>query len=475
MFSIAWQYLAGSAFAAAIEDRTTPEWPPHPDRVFQALVAAWGERGSDANERAALEWLEALGEPEVGAPSGDAVSPAAARKVYVPVNDNLKAPEAPWPKRKERYFPSSLVGDGVCFLRWPDAHLSAHQEALSRLVRNVTYIGHSSSLVRMWLDPTPPEPTWVPATRARGVELHLRVPEPGRLAALIRDFGDNDKNNFRRPRMSGWAPYRRAAPAHTLSGDLSGRVVLLRRVAGVALQANHALGLCAGLRSRLIAQARDAGVRALVSGHAAGGMALATPHVAYFPVPFVGHEHADGHLMGIAIALPRDVTADEEQAVIEALARAMSQETDARELSLSDGSLVTFAVEDRPAPPLALRPATWVHAATTWTTATPIVLGRQAPRRHPDRDAFAREQIALCCEQVGLPRPVEVRVGDVAMLLGAPHAAAFPALPTKAGLQRRHLHAWLRFEVPVEGPVLLGAGRYRGYGLCRPINDKGQQ
>lgn len=26
-------------------DRTEPEWPPHPDRVFMALVAAWGESG----------------------------------------------------------------------------------------------------------------------------------------------------------------------------------------------------------------------------------------------------------------------------------------------------------------------------------------------------------------------------------------------------------------------------------------------
>jgi CRISPR-associated protein Csb2 len=31
------------------------------------------------------------------------------------------------------------------------------------------------------------------------------------------------------------------------------------------------------------------------------------------------------------------------------------------------------------------------------------------------------------------------------------------------------LHVWLRFDCPVAGPVILGAGRFMGYGLCKPI------
>lgn len=471
MFAIAWQYLTGSAGAAAIDDRGKCEWPPHPDRVFQALVAAWGERGEDPAERRALEWLEALGEPEITAPYGDAVSPAAARKTYVPVNDQANGLTQ---ARKERYFPAALVGVDVCVLRWPGADATAHQVELTRLARNVTYVGHSSSLVRMWLESAPAEPTWVPAIPLRAIDVYLRVPEQGRLATLIRDFGAGGES-WRRPRVASWVPYRLAAPANTVSGHFTGRVIILRRVAGAHVQVNHALALCAGLRSRLIAHATNANIRELVSGHAASGAPLETPHVAYFPVPFVGHPHADGHVMGLALAMPQHLSAEEEYGVIQALARAMPQATAALELRLADGSLVSFVVEDRPAPPFALRPATWGRAATTWTTTTPIVLGRQAPRRHPDRDAFAQKQVALCCEQVGLPCPTEVRIGEVGMLVGVPHAAAFPALPTKAGLQRRHVHAWLRFDLPVEGPVLLGAGRFRGYGLCRPVDLEGQQ
>jgi len=53
--------------------------------------------------------------------------------------------------------------------------------------------------------------------------------------------------------------------------------------------------------------------------------------------------------------------------------------------------------------------------------------------------------------------------------LGAPASHQFPRLARKDGSECRHTHAILIFDRPVVGPVLLGAGRYRGYGLCRPL------
>jgi CRISPR-associated protein Csb2 len=47
--------------AATPNRREEAEWPPHPDRLFQSLVAAWGrDENPDDEERAALEWLEEL-------------------------------------------------------------------------------------------------------------------------------------------------------------------------------------------------------------------------------------------------------------------------------------------------------------------------------------------------------------------------------------------------------------------------------
>jgi CRISPR-associated protein Csb2 len=31
-------------------------------------------------------------------------------------------------------------------------------------------------------------------------------------------------------------------------------------------------------------------------------------------------------------------------------------------------------------------------------------------------------------------------------------------------------HAVIRFAEPVDGPVILGAGRFTGLGLCRPLS-----
>lgn len=50
-----------------------------------------------------------------------------------------------------------------------------------------------------------------------------------------------------------------------------------------------------------------------------------------------------------------------------------------------------------------------------------------------------------------------------------PPAPSFPRLPRKDGSLCRHAHAILVFAERVVGPLLLGAGRYRGYGLCRPV------
>ena len=37
--------------------------------------------------------------------------------------------------------------------------------------------------------------------------------------------------------------------------------------------------------------------------------------------------------------------------------------------------------------------------------------------------------------------------------------------------EHRHTHVIAEFDRPVIGPVLIGAGRYRGYGLLRPLHE----
>lgn len=82
--------------------------------------------------------------------------------------------------------------------------------------------------------------------------------------------------------------------------------------------------------------------------------------------------------------------------------------------------------------------------------------------------------IRACCVRVGLPEPSEVTLTPVSAHQGTPPSHAYPRLRRKDGSERRHTHAVLVFDQPVRGPILLGAGRYRGYGLCRAI-DSGER
>ena len=86
--------------------------------------------------------------------------------------------------------------------------------------------------------------------------------------------------------------------------------------------------------------------------------------------------------------------------------------------------------------------------------------------------------VATACTHVGLPEPVEIELHAHAAVRGAPSAQrrarapiwsdwSFPPGSWLAGRPRRHVV--LRFEQPVRGPVLIGAGRYQGLGLCLPL------
>ena len=61
------EYLQHVSYAAKYNSPDEPEWPPHPDRVFMALVDAWGVAGRSAAGADALRWLESQEPPEIAA------------------------------------------------------------------------------------------------------------------------------------------------------------------------------------------------------------------------------------------------------------------------------------------------------------------------------------------------------------------------------------------------------------------------
>ena len=486
MFALQWEYLTGRAVARAYHGGkigTDPEWPPHPDRVFQALVAAWGALGEPQAEAAALQWLESLKAPGLYAPDAPEESRSGAETVHVPTNDKTAA-GAGFHVRKARTFPSVLLPEGggtspsgrsfaACALVWPDAtseDAARFREAFVRLCEAVTHIGHSRSLVRMWVGAEDlPEPNYLPSEDGRG-RVFLRIPKEGRFDALCSAYAGGGEA-WRRPSAAPYQSY--VIPAPQKNGPEYGlfdpRLVILRRVGGNALTLLQTLPFTDALRGTLLKAAEGVG-KELISGHPEGdGTPTKRPHVAFVPLPFVGAEYADGHLLGFALAFPRGLSLEEEETIWEAFTRSLDPEKDTLSLVAGAAGACELVPEERPVRPFSLRERTWCDQSAEWASVTPLVLDRLPPRRHQDFDQWAAGQIVEACARQNLPSPARIEVGSVSFVRGVPPARNFPCLKRKDGLRRWHTHARIVFSEPVAGPLLLGAGRFRGYGFFRPV------
>lgn len=535
MFAIGLHYLHGWAMASADGPaKQRAEWPPHPERVFSAFAAAFFESDQDPSERAALEWLEQL--PPPGLVASDHV-PRTAVVHFVPVNDAVVGRVHDLPSdlkslrtsgldvvpehrsRQARTWPVAIPVDPHVTLVWPDAEAGVHRPALDALCARVTHVGHSASLVLARVEETPAPATLLP-TRGPAT-CRLRVPGPGRLdylerscnhdavvawadlsaaieaqraavkrsrgkakkalqatlddleARLVRDFPAGAPSS-RRPEPGLWQGYTRPQPpvqAPPASSHFDPRLVVLS-VRGPRIGLETTLQVTDALRNTLL-KACPLPIPEWVSGHTADGRPSQAPHVAVLPLPFVGSAHADGHLLGLALALPRDVDPAEAARVLEPLL--FDDQGLPGVIRLFDGRWFECeaSLEERETPPWNLRAEAWTGPADRWATVTPVVLDRH--HDGPDRWRHAEDTVAEACAHVGLPRPEEVTLHDTSLFAGAPRSPDLPRIRRRRdGGGMHQVHAVLRFPTAVSGPVLLGAGRYRGYGLCRPAPTGGR-
>jgi CRISPR-associated protein Csb2 len=552
MFALGIDFITGVAVMTDTASREKAEWPPHPARVFMALVAVHYETkplpedGSDAKEawsleRAALEWLEGQSAPQMNWPEA---SPRDVVKVYVPVNDagvpqnparvkesEMRAALGVMPdqrSRQERTFPTLHIdGEGPgrhVYLRWPNAEPSTKiLAALTKLALKVTRIGHSSSLVLVWVSQAEAltarayEPNAKATKTHRGVQ--LRVPAPGFLAELDQIFNADEIDAFfdlsdaiatgkgkakeqakaayeehfgtvwnrsagapvrLRPSLGRTAHYSRMdEPAdRVVTSSFDSELLVLTKQEGPVLGLESTAALTAALRGYLLQGGESK--PEWFTGHSAPGLPSTGGHMALLPLAFVGAEHADGHILGLAVAFPRAVPTAERAICLRG--RLFGPSGDELEPELQMGKLGTWTLrrEERSLPPMALRSATWCEPSFVWASVTPVVLDRhpkhdQQTERAQWRDEVAAS-IALSCERQGLPKPELIDVDKTPWHRGAPRSrpgpSGMPWLPGKEGTApRQQVHVLIRFPCEVQGPLILGAGRFRGYGFCKPLGS----
>jgi CRISPR-associated protein Csb2 len=501
------QYLTGRSVASSPATLREPEWPPHPGRVFMAMAATYFETSGDEYEREALEWLEEAGAPAVSASNHQ---PRSFVETYVPVNDKLDANSGSALRaRQPRSFATTRPERDCVYLTWTTEIPTSLRPALERLCSKVTRIGHSSSLVQMWLAGEEEETTgeWLPQDLSS--EARMRIAEPGTFNYLRREFNQealdgyqglsellecaNGKERARlrrqiaenfpqgppranRPRLARWQGYarvnRQPAEFETLRGPFDRDLIVLTKNEGGTLGLETTLQLTSALRDAAMKAAGD-GVPEWLSGHQPNGSPTLRAHVALFALPFVASEHADGHVMGLAIAIPRELGV-EGRARAEAVRRVIGplmfgHAGDEKTIHLWRSNVWNWKLEreNREYPPVTLRARTWTGPATNWASVTPVVL-HHYPKRN--RDGDVERILSEAFESALLPRPVRLRVQPVSLFEGAGHARALPEFTDGgANLCRYQVHIVVEFEAPVEGPLLVGRGRYRGYGLLRPV------
>ena len=292
-------------------------------------------------------------------------------------------------------------------------------------------------------------------------------------ARLKERFPDGAPRATMRPSAEKWQGYTRPQepPPASAAGSTFDPNIIVLAIEGRRVSLPATLRLTAALRSVLMREFSPQRPPEWFSGHRADGRPSADPHLALIPLAFVGSVHADGSIVGLGIVVPSASQPQEVGRTLEPILRDIRTGLPRDDLRLFDGQWFECSVqlESRERPPQNLQRETWTRASRFWASVTPVVFNR-----HFDGEAKwerAAESVKDACSHIGLPRPVEVLLHPVSLLEGVPHAREFPQLVRKRdGGRQMHAHAVVIFEEPVVGPVLIGAGRFRGYGLCRPLD-----
>jgi CRISPR-associated protein Csb2 len=228
------------------------------------------------------------------------------------------------------------------------------------------------------------------------------------------------------------------------------------------------------LRNLIMSESKIQPVPPWVGGHEPNGGKLESGlHMALIPLAFVGSEYADGHLMGIGIVLPRELSyRDRSKVLSPILFYETTNQPKTLELKMGRAGVWKIVRATDPSTKRTLRTLTYTAASQSWASVTPALLDRMPKTDRVKEPVLWREEvagiIARSCRHVGLPDPIAIRVEKTPFFRGSlramPGQGGFPQLRK----DKFQVHVKIDFEQSVHGPVLIGAGRFRGYGLMLP-------
>ncbi len=459
--------LLRDTFEGALPDNPrAAEWPPSWMRLFSALVSVADEGADDS----LLELLEQADPPAIHA--SDALWPAA-RTAYVPTNAAAPPAHTTLPGRtnSERVWARVAPRSRSIWFKWPLLILDeAGRERLEVLCRRVPYLGRSTGPAVIEVVEEQPEGTWlIPSEAASNPSVFnyaatVRCPFTGSLAALRAAFSAKYvEGGAGDPWAVGVAveygiDEATERPTETLSGPYKNLVVF--ELEGSRLDGRHTARVTFAVRQAILSRA-ERHIPTL-HGHHVGDVV----QCAVLGLPFVGSEHADGHLLGVGVAIPE--LPDEDLRIV---AGALPKPGD--EMDVAAGPLGLLRLR-RLAPLDAgrgergawgLDPVRWAGPAREWRTCLPVVFDRFFKR-----DTDVEAEIRRAVRNSALPDPMTIFVSRTPLLPGALDLAPTDTIRRQTDQAfKPYRHVALRFAQPVRGPVVVGSMRHYGLGLCAPM------
>lgn len=475
------------------------EWPPAPGRMFQALVAG-AARGRHLSKemRDALEWLESLQPPVVAAPVARLGSHMV---LYVPNNDadSLSDPTDVSGIRTRKVVHPRIPGPGPIFYVWPietDPH--DHAARIVEAANDLYQLGRGIDMAwasgEILTDDALSERlahfegvVHRPGAGGKGA---LACPARGTLRSLIarhtaprftvEGTGKKAKTHFTNAPKPFSVGVAYQPQVHRLLFDLRRIDIPQRTVAG---RPSEVVQLVERVRDEAVARLTgaipdaEAAITSCLVGKKPNTTGAVRPEhrVRIVPLLSIGFEHADRGVRRVMVEIPAGapLRADD-------VAWAFSG------LDIIDSDTGEVRMVLTPAEDSDMLRKHYLPKARRWRSVTPLALPEGAGRR---RIEPALRKVAA---KGGAERAQEEAVATRAVIAALRHAG-IQARPTWISVQRepfeakglraeaferkprfpkeRLWHVDLELDRSVEGPMLLGDGRFLGLGLMAPVKD----
>lgn len=494
MLAVQINFLAGHYYASSYEEgmhKGKAEWPPQPSRLFSALVSTRSDLDGSAIYTEALEWLQEQEAPQIHIPN---ITRRSNPNIFVPTNDTVRnlaeveksstgkkplysipiaqqSSDWYWHTKQARRRPAVALEHPNIWFVWKATPSEGIFKAIQTLMSSLVYFGCSHTLVAGSASRKDPKPQYAgkkynilePVKRTSAVSQYIWWVKPGRLQELEMLYEQFQKTNNAafRPTQGIPVAYQTRVEEKDMASDPVIKNMFILKKAGEDMPLEHAYLLTSALRGAILSNCSDP-IPEAISGHTANGGSSKKAHIAIIPCPHVGGEHGDGRIKGVAVLTPYLEPAEEHQ-LIQALAAVT-----VKGLRISNHIQWELSEALPSANSWSLSSKRWNGTSKMWASVTPFIFGRYPKKGLQSDDAFAL--VVEACKQVGLPSPSNVAFYPIQPYLrGVPSSRSFP--PKDVHKDRLHTHVVLHFDEPTAGPMVIGSGRFYGYGLFAPVED----